>query len=141
MIWSLVFFDFSTHAYPLSFVIIILLFIAEKKKVTINPTYLENPEELITEAKAEDTTVVNVIDHKALTNEINKRFGLGLNLNTNGLKAEIKETEEESCHVIYVISVTNLKDFYKFAEKKIRKKNGKQGKKNTLKYDPTARIA
>ena len=92
-------------------------YIAEKKKVTINPTYLENPEELITEAKAEDTTVVNVIDHKALTNEINKRFGLGLNLNTNGLKAEIKETEEESCHVIYVISVTNLKDFYKFADK------------------------
>ena len=92
-------------------------YIAEKKRVTINPTYLENPEELITEAKAEDTTVVNVIDHKALTNEINKRFGLGLNLNTNGLKAEIKETEEESCHVIYVISVTNLKDFYKFADK------------------------
>lgn len=92
-------------------------YIAEKKKVTINPTYLENPEELITEAKAEDTTVVNVIDHKALTNEINKRFGLGLNLNINGLKAEIKETEEESCHVIYVISVTNLKDFYKFADK------------------------
>lgn len=91
-------------------------YIAEKKKVTIT-TYLENPEELITEAKAEDTTVVNVIDHKALTNEINKRFGLGLNLNTNGLKAEIKETEEESCHVIYVISVTNLKDFYKFADK------------------------
>jgi hypothetical protein len=92
-------------------------YIAEKKKVTINQTYLENPEELITEAKAEDTTVVNVIDHKALTNEINKRFGLGLNLNINGLKAEIKETEEESCHVIYVISVTNLKDFYKFADK------------------------
>ena len=92
-------------------------YIAEKKRVTTNQTYLENPEELITEAKAEDTTVVNVIDHKALTNEINKRFGLGLNLNTNGLKAEIKETEEESCHVIYVISVTNLKDFYKFADK------------------------
>jgi hypothetical protein len=92
-------------------------YIAEKKKVVTITTYLENPEELITEAQAEDTTVVNVIDHKALTNEINKRFGLGLNLNTNGLKAEIKETEEESCHVIYVISVTNLKDFYKFADK------------------------
>lgn len=92
-------------------------YIAEKKKVGLIVTFLENPEELITEAKAEDTTVVNVIDHKALTNEINKRFGLGLNLNTNGLKAEIKETEEESCHIIYVISVTNLKDFYKFADK------------------------
>jgi len=92
-------------------------YVEKKKKVNTTITYLENPEELITEAKAEDTTVVNIIDHKALTNEINKRFGLGLILNINGLKAEIKETEEESCHVIYVISVTNLKDFYKFAEK------------------------
>lgn len=92
-------------------------YIAEKRSVVINPTYLENFEDLITEAKAEDTTVVNIIDHKALTNEINKRSGLGLVLNTSGLKAEIRETEEESCHDIYVVSVTNLKDFYKFAEK------------------------
>ena len=91
-------------------------YVEQKKVVTIKST-LENPEKLITEAQASDTIVVNVIDHKALTNEINKRFGLGLTLNTNGLKAEIKETKEESCHIIYVISVTNLKDLYKFADK------------------------
>jgi len=92
-------------------------YIQEKKRVTIIPSLCENPEELITEAKAEDTIVVNIVDNRALVNELNKRFKLNLTVNMSGLKAEIKESEEESCHVIYVISVTNLRDLYKYADK------------------------
>ena len=62
--------------------------------------------------------VVNIIDNRALTNEINKRFELSLENNTSKLKAEIRgETETESCHTIYSVSVTNLSEFYKFADK------------------------
>lgn len=91
-------------------------YVAEKKEVIARMTFCET-EELVKSINSDDTITVNVIDNKALTNELNKRFGITLMLNTGGIKAEIKETEEESCHTIFVVSVSNLKDLYKFADK------------------------
>lgn len=90
-------------------------YISEKKKVTIKPQYYEDFHKLLEELEEPDTTAVNIIDNKALVNEINKRTGLNIELNTGGLKAEI--SDRENCHVIYSVSVTNLKELYKYADK------------------------
>lgn len=89
-------------------------YISEKKKVTIIPKVVEGLNELVDEARLEDVELVNIIDNKALLNEINNRSGLSLDLNTSDLKAEI--SDEENCHVIYSISVSNLKNLYSYAK-------------------------
>lgn len=85
------------------------------KSCNIRSTLLESLEELETEAKAEDTEIVNIIDNKALLNEINKRAALNLVLNSGGLRAEIKDKEDEQ-YAIYCISTSNLSDLYKYAK-------------------------
>ena len=90
-------------------------YISEKKKVTISPEYYEDFTRLVEELTDPDITAVNIIDNKALVNEINKRCGLSLEFNAGGLKAEI--SDKDNCHVIYVVSVTNLKELYKYSDK------------------------
>lgn len=74
--------------------------------------YEDNLDALKEEAQEENTEVINIINNKALLNEVNKRTGLGLVLNTS-LRAEVKKSDAET-FVIYSISVTNLTDLYKF---------------------------
>lgn len=90
-------------------------YIAEKKRVTINPEIYEDFTKFVDEVKNPETTVVNIIDNKALLNEINSRCGLNLELNKSGLKAEI--SDKDNCHIIYSVSVTNLRELYKFEDK------------------------